>query len=157
MLGNTISDPFNVEEGGTALGMGLLDIATVFGKEKRTIQKEGIFGNIKGVFKELSGQNYKGYEIHMGYTKENGQEETGSPASIYEGQNNVYGSYIHGLFDNGDIAYTIIKALAERKGAGTNSINKFNYKEYKERQYDMLADAIRDNTDMDSIYKCMGM
>ncbi|MFG6393338.1 MAG: cobyric acid synthase [Lachnospiraceae bacterium] len=158
MLGNTISDPFNMEEGGTVMGMGLLGIDTVFGKEKKTVQAEGVFCNIEGVFKELSGQKYKGYEIHMGYTKNSGQEETGHMlTSIQEGQHNVYGSYIHGLFDNGDIAYTIVKALAERKGISASMINSFDYREYKEGQYDMLADAIRDNTDMDRIYRCMGM
>ncbi len=157
MLGNSISDQYNMEEGGTASGMGLIDINTVFGSEKKTVQTSGKLGKINGVFKELSGKEYNGYEIHIGMTEGKCQNETCQPVNISASQNNVYGSYIHGLFDNGDIAYTILKAIAARKGAGDKVIKSFNYKEYKKKQYDILADTIRDNVDMAKISRCMGI
>ena len=51
----------------------------------------------------------------------------------------------------------MVKAIAVRKGADVDKINNYNYKEYKEKQYDILADTIRENVDMDKICKCMGI
>ncbi|MDY4919469.1 MAG: cobyric acid synthase, partial [Phascolarctobacterium sp.] len=62
MLGKNISDPYCVEEGGDFPGLGLLDIETSFIEHKRTIQMEGKFGDIKGIFSELSGMPLHGYE-----------------------------------------------------------------------------------------------
>lgn len=157
MLGNSISDPYNIEEGGTASGMGLIGIDTIFGNEKKTVQTSGKLQRISGVFEGLSGKEYNGYEIHTGITCGGGQDGIYNPVNISSSSNNIYGSYIHGLFDNGDIAYTIVKALAARKGVCLDNINRFNYKEYKEKQYDILADAIKDNVDMDKICRCMGI
>lgn len=157
MLGNSISDPYNMEEGGTARGMGLIGIDTVFGREKKTIQVNGRLGRVTGVFGGISGKEYNGYEIHTGMTGGNCKDETCCQIDVSASKNNVYGSYMHGLFDTGDIAYTMIKAVIDRKGADSNLINRFNYREYKESQYNMLADAIRDNVDMDKIYRCMGI
>lgn len=157
MLGNLVSDPYNIEEGGTARGMGLVSINTVFGNEKKTVQTSGKLQRIDGVFEELSGKEYNGYEIHIGITSSNTGEDIYNPVNTYSSHNNVYGSYIHGLFDNGDIAYTMIKAIAARKGADVNKINNYNYKEYKEKQYDILADTIMENVDMDKICRCMGI
>ena len=153
MLGNIISDPGGMEENGMARGMGFINIDTVFNGEKKTVQVSGHFGRVNGIFTGLSGMEYKGYEIHMGHTEGKRQQ----CIDISGSSSNIYGSYIHGLFDNGDIAYTMVKALAERKNADISGIKKFNYMEYKEQQYDLLADTIRDNVDMDSIRKCMGM
>ena len=105
----------------------------------------------------MSGKEYNGYEIHIGITGSNKDEDVYNPVNTYSGHNNVYGSYIHGLFDSGDIAYTMVKAIAVRKGADVDKINNYNYKEYKEKQYDILADTIRENVDMDKICKCMGI
>ena len=155
MLGNVISDPYNMEEGGSVQGLGLIDMDTVFGKEKQTVQVSGCFGNIEGIFAGLSGKEYKGYEIHMGQP---GDYKTDNPCvNIQASQNNIYGSYIHGLFDNTDIAYTIVKALADKKGADTSNIDNFDYNSYKEKQYDILEEPIRENGDIDKIYNIMGI
>lgn len=153
MLGNTISDPYNMEEGGIINGTGLFDTDTVLGKEKKTLQVCGRFGNITGIFKRLSGMEYKGYEIHTGRTL----PEYAGAIDISGLANNVYGSYIHGLFDCDGIAYNIVKALADRKGIPDGDIVNFNYKQYRQKQYDILAETIRNNVDMDSIYRCMGI
>ncbi|MCI9079592.1 MAG: cobyric acid synthase [Lachnospiraceae bacterium] len=157
MLGDLISDPYNTEEGGNARGMGLIGINTVFGGSKKTVQVAGRLGKINGIFEGISGKEYNGYEIHIGMTDRNSHDDICQPVNISASHNNVYGSYIHGLFDSGDIAFTMVKALAGRKGAGSAAIKSFNYKEYKERQYNILADAIRDSVDMDKICRCMGM
>lgn len=149
MLGSAISDPQQVEAAGLTRvdGMKLLDMDTVFEKEKVQRQVSGIFPLIDGVFQRLSGKSYHGYEIHMGRS---GQ---GSRPLLYRG--NVYGSYVHGIFDGDGIADTIVNALAERKGMCLDCLAGFNPEAYKQRQYDLLADALRSGLDMDFIHRVL--
>ncbi len=143
MLGKSISDPFGSEGGGNIAGMGLLDIETVFGKEKTRTQVAGSFCGIKGIFNGLDGLKYHGYEIHMG-------QSSGQGAVLQKG--NVYGSYIHGLFDEADIARTIVEALFKRKGLPFDESAVFDSHAYREEQYDRLAGIVRSALDMRLIY-----
>lgn len=68
ILGQSIEDPHNVEHGGKLDGMGLIDVETVFYKDKIRTQVNGEFNEINGVLSELSGVQFIGYEIHMGKT-----------------------------------------------------------------------------------------
>ena len=65
MLGTSISDPENIEEGGEIKGLGLLNIQTVLKSEKTRTQKTGKIDPIGGFFKVLSGLYFEGYEIHV--------------------------------------------------------------------------------------------
>ena len=143
MLGKSISDPFGSEGGGSIAGMGLLDIETVFGKEKTRTQVAGSFCGINGIFAGLDGLKYRGYEIHMG-------QSTGHGAVLQNG--NIYGSYIHGLFDEADIAKTIVEALYKRKGLPFDESAVFDPHAYREEQYDRLAGIVRSALDMSLIY-----
>ena len=93
MLGATVSDPDQVEAAGITQvkGMGLLPMDTVFRGDKVQRQTEGVLPTVAGPLHSLSGLGYKGYEIHMGRS-----ETPIPPISVGE---NVYGSYIHGIFD----------------------------------------------------------
>ena len=146
MLGKTISDPYQTESGGEIAGMGLLPIDTVFAKEKTRTQTEGAFEKIEGIFDGLNGLTYRGYEIHMG------QSDT-TAAVVQNG--NVYGSYIHGIFDENGIAETIIRALCEKRGLTFDENAVFDVHAYREAQYDKLADAVREALDMDLVYKIL--
>ena len=146
MLGNRICDPDGVESDLPEIaGLGLLNMETVFRGEKVQRQTKGCFGRISGLLQNLSGMNYEGYEIHMGRS-----EQEMPPLA---GSENVYGSYVHGIFDANGIADCILKALCEKKGADFSDLEVFDVKEYKERQYDLLADAVREGLDMDYIYR----
>ena len=68
MLGETIRDPYQVENGGSMKGMGLLPAATELKQEKTRTQVTGTFGEISGALSGLSGKSVRGYEIHMGST-----------------------------------------------------------------------------------------
>ena len=68
MLGEELSDPFGVEDGGTMRGMGLLPMHTVFTEEKTRTRVNGQFLQVKGDLAGLSGIAFSGYEIHMGDT-----------------------------------------------------------------------------------------
>ena len=149
MLGRHISDPEQVEAAGVTEidGMGLLPIETVFQGEKVQTQTNGVFSGVAGLFSELNGKRYAGYEIHMGRS----EEARGALISV----GNVYGSYVHGIFDEQEVADTILKALCTRKGVSFESLGSFDAKAYKERQYDLLADAVRAGLDMPLIYRIL--
>ena len=65
---------------------------------------------------------------------------------------NVYGSYVHGLFDTGEIANTILQTLAQRKGITIEEGSFEDYQSFKEKQYDKLADTLRMYMDMEEVY-----
>ena len=147
MLGQEISDPNGVEEGGFIRGMELLPVSTVLEKEKTRCQTEGTIGKLEGVFHVLSGCTFKGYEIHMGKT-----DWTEDTIVTSEKNKNVYGSYIHGLFDEGSIASKVIQVLAEKKGVKMENGVFEDYQTFKEKQYDKLADMLRVYMNMEEIY-----
>jgi len=153
MLGGQISDPDGVEEGGSLRGMELLPVSTILKKEKKRCQAEGKLNELEGIFAVLSGLPYTGYEIHMGRT---GSENTENIAVVSGKNKNVYGSYIHGLFDKGSIAAAIVEALAEKKGIQIENGAFEDYQSFKEKQYDKLADTLREYLNMEEIYGMLG-
>ena len=149
MLGASVRDPLGVEAAGVKeiKGMGLLPMDTVFRGEKVQQQTSGVFGEIPGALHSLSGMNYTGYEIHMGRSQQQ--------LAPLVNQGNVYGSYIHGIFDGAGIAQAIIGDLAARKGIDPGTLTVFDPERYKQEQYDKLADAVRGGLDMDFVYKVL--
>ncbi|MBE5906987.1 MAG: cobyric acid synthase [Lachnospiraceae bacterium] len=145
MLGESISDPEHMEEGGTVTGMGLLPMKTVMQKEKYNAQVTGIIPELTGELAALGHRHIKGYEIHMGKSIGIGGE---LPLVLQEGK--VYGSYVHGIFD--EIAVSVVELLAKKKGLVVQSEGMLSYEAFKEKQYDLLADGIRSSMDMDAIY-----
>lgn len=177
MLGETISDPYQVESGGSMKGMGLLPAATELKQEKTRTQVTGTFGEISGALSGLSGKSVRGYEIHMGSTgyggsiadsenvrqPESRSDEKGYVCRIqneadgsvkYDGifSGNVYGTYVHGIFDEGTLAETLVGILAARKGVALDTGQMISYGQFKQMQYDKLADGVRKSMDMEAVY-----
>lgn len=149
MMGGTISDPDEVEASGVTRisGMGLLSMDTVFMGEKIQTQVAGTFTQIEGILSALNGLRYEGYEIHMG--------RSGEALPPVTGAGSVYGSYIHGIFDAPGISDAILKAICDAKGIDFSALETFDAAEYKQRQYDILADTVRGGLDMDYIYRIL--
>ena len=161
MLGEQIADPSGVEGGGALRGMELLPVVTELGEEKVRCQMEGKLPKLEGVFAGLSGLEYLGYEIHMGNTdfSESGKEIEIRNDALHEkkiiisGRNkNVYGTYVHGIFDKGCIATAVVQALARKKGIWIEEGAFEDYRSFKEKQYDKLADTLREYLNMEEIY-----
>ena len=166
MLGCEIADPDSVEEGGQIRGMELLPVQTVLQKEKHRCQTDGTLDAVEGIFSGLTGCEFTGYEIHMGqtvYCNGDGSSAKGTVdkvAGLANGAENVvsdstgriYGSYIHGLFDKGEIAGRMIQTLAREKGISLEDGVWEDYRTIKERQYDKLADTLREYLRMEEIY-----
>ncbi len=173
MMGEWLVDEHAIESShkGKIHGMGLFPVETEFEEEKVRTQTEGRFGELYGCFRELSGKRLTGYEIHMGRTKSrekeqplcllnagesaNGREARGIPCGW--NRKNLYGSYVHGVFDAPGICETIATALAARKGITLEMAGQMDYIAYKEEQYDKLAEILRESLDMEKIYEIMGL
>ena len=149
MLGRSVSDPEGAEAAaGTEIaGLGLLDMETVFRGGKVQTQVHGTFPAVEGLLAPLAGMDYEGYEIHMGRSGE------ARPALV--GQGNVYGTYIHGVFDAPGVADAVLAALCEKKGVDASRLGSFDAEAYRERQYGLLADAVRENLDMNLVYRIL--
>lgn len=170
MLGNTLSDPYQTETRlGKVNGMGLLDIDTVFEKEKTTTQVTGKVITEKGpLLKDLSNCLIKGYEIHMGQTSLNEMAEPwieletslGKKVTRVDGAVNkdasVIGTYIHGIFDEKDFSRKWINNIRQMKGLDKiTTKDSHTFEEFKQQEYDKLAKAIRENLALDRIYKIL--
>ena len=138
-----------------------------------------------GVYGQVTGQSVKGYEIHMGETFPaeagsglNGSQQAGAgqqPGNASRADHSVtpaicladgrmdgfvradglvFGSYLHGLFDNLEFTGAILTRLAEKKGISLTAKEQ-SMEEYKESQYDKLADLVRQSLDMEAVYKIM--
>ena len=147
MLGRSVCDPDQVEAAETTRiqGLGLLDMDTVFQGEKVQTQVSGTFAGVTGLLSGLNGMEYTGYEIHMGRSQEK--------LLPLQGTGNVYGSYIHGIFDAPGVSDEILRAICAKKGLDYAALGTFDLREYKERQYDMLADAVRGGLDMELVHR----
>lgn len=146
MLGTTLKDPYKVEHGGEMSGLGLLDCETIFEREKTRTRVSGRLNKVTGIFSCLSEVEYEGYEIHMGKTTNNQK---------LVNKNNVYGSYIHGIFDKDSVSKGIAKALLQKKGLTFKNIADFDMEKYKISQYDILAYEVRKAINMDYIYSLL--
>ena len=164
MLGETLSDPYGVEEGGSMKGMGLLPIETVFTKEKTRTRVRGTIGTITGPYAGLSGAETEGYEIHMGETVlKEGAKSVLSITDTVTGQqkadgayrDNVFGTYVHGVFDKEECAEALVRLIGEKKGLDVSSLTGVDFAAFKETQYDILANTLRRHLDMKKIYEIL--
>ena len=169
MLGRSLSDPFGYDSGhagSVTTGMALLNTETEFVENKRTIQMKGHFKRVEGIFSGLSGKEFYGYEIHSGITKLEETKALNTVEPINEkaepfaegsqtvrGGMQVYGTYIHGIFDGEGIAAKIVEALLARKGLSMDDVKVIDYQEYKQHQYDLLAQSVREHLDMKKVYE----
>ncbi|NTU88911.1 MAG: cobyric acid synthase [Actinobacteria bacterium] len=159
MLGERITDSEGAEGGGSIEGMGLLPVLTEFEAEKHRTRVTGRVRPLEGAFSKLGGALVEGYEIHMGATtlKSGAQTLVMLDGGIADGctSGNVYGSYLHGFFDSSECRSALFAALCDMKGIDVTELGSFDYVAYKELQYDMLAYAIRESLDMDSVYRIL--
>lgn len=158
MLGTIISDIYGVEEGGVLRGMELISCETTLKQEKVRIQKRGTLAKVQGILSCLNGKKVSGYEIHMGDTllTENGKMvERNRDNQIIFSNGNVYGTYLHGIFDAEGIAPAIIQTLAKRKGILCDTNEMCSFTQFKEMQYEKLAATLRKYLNMEFIYEML--
>ncbi len=148
MMGEEIHDPYGVESSISSIpGLGLLPITSTLGSEKKTVQSSFYY-------KQQSNLS-QGYEIHMGVSNRHG----GKPLCIMEDgseegciiSNRLWGSYQHGIFDN----ESVISDLLESNDFNSIAMPQFNLADFKEAQYNKLAEHVRAHVDMEYIYSTL--
>ncbi len=156
MMGNEILDPQHIEgEIERMPGLALLPISTVITANKLTRQVKFALANSPS---QAPVYQLNGYEIHMGQTSILPSTNC-SPMNILsdgstEGcqvSENCMGTYIHGALDNQEVINFLLRPFQER----LKESEKFDYQEYKERQYDMLAEHVRKYVDVELLYKIL--
>ena len=131
MLGQTVEDPDGIEGNITRLpGLGLLPIQTKMTPEKTTRQ----------VTFQFDGQPCQGYEIHQGVSD--------TDQAIIQADHCI-GTYIHGFLDNAPV----IEYLLKDKTVSRTSLK--SYSEFKEEQYDKLADHVRHHVNIAKLYQIL--
>lgn len=152
MLGETIYDPHCIENGDVEVrALGLLPVTTVFKQTKRTVRCSAYCQ-----LPFYSGE-VVGYEVHMGEST-----ATDTPAFTIDSstdgclQGEVWGTYIHGVFDNDEFRWGYINHLRARKGLPALA-NPFSYRESREAELDRLADHVRKHLDIARILEIMGL
>lgn len=154
MLGSVIHDPEGVEHGtvGSLRGMDLLPVETTFLPEK---SRTRVSATVQAG--SLAGAKLDGYEIHMGRT-----EVKGDPFCVLDGgrpdgcaRGSVWGTYLHGLFDSGELVQKLAALLCARKGLQMETAVAVSHASYQQTQLDLLADGVRQALDMEKIYRIM--
>ncbi len=145
MMGEYVSDPHGVEGSIRSLpGLGLLPTKTELGEEKTTRQVEFRFIDDRRLC--------HGYEIHMGYTFTNKPFLTFSDGTK-EGcmvDAKCFGSYIHGILDNQAVIDFILSSYQQVAGD-----KNFDADAFKNEQYDLLAQWLREHINIPQLYKIM--
>ena len=155
MLGGMLDDSAGTESGRpqTLRGLELLPTRTVFTLEKRRAQ---VTATAAAPF---AGAALTGYEIHTGRTTVEGAPfctlADGTPDGCVQGS--VFGSYLHGLFDSGELTEKLAALLCRRKGLAPETAAPLTMQAYREQQFDLLADGVRRALDMSAIYAAMGL
>ncbi|WP_039031821.1 cobyric acid synthase [Leclercia adecarboxylata] len=162
MLGDTLID--EIESGlGRMPGLGLLNTVTRFAPHKTTtLVSAQMAATLPGWLAPLAGMTLQGYEIHMGQTT---LAEGAQPAlwlqkepAVADGAVSddglVWGTYLHGLFDNDTFTRVLVDSLRARKGLLPLG-SAPQYASYKAQQFDRLAQTMRQHIDMAKIYQIM--
>lgn len=146
MLGQTVSDPNGIEGSISSLpGLGLLPIHTTMSAEKTTRQ----------VTFQFEGQTCQGYEIHQGVSD--------TDQAILQ-TDHCIGTYIHGFLDNQPVIEHLLrgkKQEARSKGQEARSKGQeargksLSYADFKQQQYDLLAEHVRQHVDIPQLYQIL--
>lgn len=150
LMGQEVCDPDHVEGEIERLpGLGLLPVSTRMQGEKITRQ-------VRFHFLEGS-ETCEGYEIHMGTTTPLADAPASPLNHLADGREDGYfadrtcmGTYVHGILDNPSVIDYLLEPFANKLKETT-----FDYKAFKEEQYDKLAAHVRKHVDLPLIYQIL--
>ncbi|MBR6451081.1 MAG: cobyric acid synthase [Lachnospiraceae bacterium] len=157
MLGCEVTDRSDPAHVLCAKGLSLLPLKTVIEREKTRSLFTGTVEQAEGELAALNGKRVKGYEIHMGQTTATKELRVFTSGQTGYCRGNVYGSYVHGLFDLREIYVTILEAIAQKKGVELHTTEALDQDAFKEMQYEKLAAHLREHLDMKKIYEILGI
>ncbi len=158
MLGRKILDPLGIESNsGESEALGFLNVVTTLQERKATFQVKAV---------ELTlGMELAGYEIHHGKTEfldslapifeivEQGGREVKISDGAKNPEGNVWGTYLHGIFDNNQFRRAFLNQIRRDKGLAPLDSKDEGFNQDKE--FDNLAQLLRENIDMDYLYRIL--
>ena len=159
MLGGCLRDPDHVESNvPEAAGLGLLDMEVTFAPEKRTAQSTGIVACDAGWLSALNGLLLDGYEIHAGHNAFGPEARpwltiSGQVDGVCNPEGNVLGTYLHGIFDDGQFFAALAARVRRAKGLAPGEGPVETMAAFREREFDRVADIVRASVDMEAIYR----
>ena len=168
MLGQEIADPDHVETDRERIaGLGLLAIRTVFQPTKATNLVQGRVAGRGPFLEPLQGQEVQGYEIHMGasYLLEGypafkivrrGNDRVALDDGAVSPDGLVWGTYIHGIWDNDPFRRQVLDCLRARRGLPAGR-GKLDFRADQERRFDTLAGEIATHLDLNRLAAMMGL
>lgn len=154
IMGEEIADPFGIESatGRNIVGLGLLPVRTELASEKTL--------KLASARHLPSDCPVRGYEIHHGLT-EGGHlpplviREDGENIGVGTKDGLLWGTYLHGIFDDDAFRRWFIDRLRQRKGLPETGAIVAVYD--LEAAFDRLAAVVRKAIDMNAMYRIMGM
>ena len=159
MLGRELHDPDHVEsQVPETPGLGLLDMDVTFAPDKRTRQSTGTVGCASGWLSGLNGTELDGYEIHAGRSAFGPGCVPwliidGETDGVCSPEQNVLGTYLHGIFDDGRFFAALADRIRGLKGLPGARAPVMTMEEFREREFDRLADIVRASVDMGAVYR----
>jgi len=152
MLGRQIKDPHGLESQRQSInGLGFLDLETVLARDKTLTRQQGTH--------RLSGLSIRGYEIHHGQTMSSHAPlllfSDGRTCGVASDDGLVWGSYLHGIFDDDHFRRWFLDGLRIKKGLEPTGRICAPYD--LEPAFDRLADTVRAQLDMDQVYRLLGL
>ena len=150
LMGREVCDPDHVEGEIERLpGLGLRPVSTRMQGEKVTRQVRFRFLEDSAVC--------EGYEIHMGTTTPLADVPVSPLNHLADGREDGYfvdrtcmGTYVHGILDNPSVIDYLLEPFADKLKE-----TAFDYKAFKEEQYDKLAAHVRKHVDLPLIYQIL--
>ncbi len=148
MLGSKIFDPYHTESAVEEIdGLGLLPLTTTFAIEKLTRQVTLDRVRIEFLNEVIEGRALEGYEIHAGETQP-------SEAALMMSAGNVFGTYVHGIFDNDQFRRRMLNAVRRNKKLPP-LLSTRNRRAEKQAAYDRLARIVGGALNMKQLYSIM--
>lgn len=171
ILGRELHDPLHTESDIDSMkGLGLLNTSTTFEPDKITTQVQAEVIGSGPLLNGAKGLQVTGYEIHMGRSElgegvspafrifERSTREVDVIDGAVRADGRVFGTYIHGVFDNDGFRRHIINLIREQKGWGPLAdLEIVTVTEQREKDFNKLADVVRNNMDMEKLYQIMGL
>jgi adenosylcobyric acid synthase len=168
MLGEAISDPSEMEHGGSVLGLGLLPIRTVMNTDKVTRNARGKMVASTLFEQQVKGDHLAGYEIHIGETIYERKANRFAELTLNEGSScvtedgcissntRIFGTYMHGLFDEDNFRHQFIQA-ARAFHRLSPPLELSLWKQLREASLNRLALEVSTALDMEAIFGWVGL